>query len=228
MNAEGNGTEATSNEVTPGVTATVPAAPTALTATADDAEVSLTWTAGSDGGRAITKHQYRKKEGAGAYDAWTDILDSAADEANAESYTVTGLTNGTAYTFQVRAVNAEGNGAEATSNAVMPGTTDTTAPTVVKIGRDFLSPTNADSIQWSVVFNEDVKNVDDTDFHVTGTSALVEASSLSPSLFTVKGERWRPARPGRHGHPVHRGRPQHYGPGRQRLDGKDADGKERQ
>ena len=101
---------------------TAPDAPTNLTATEGDAEVNLMWTAGSDGGSEITAHEYRKKVGSGAYEAtWTPILNSAAGGSNASSYTVTtGLTNGTTYTFQVRAVNAEGNSTEATSGEVTP------------------------------------------------------------------------------------------------------------
>ena len=109
--------------------AAVPMAPTELAATKGNAEVSLVWTAGADGGSAITAHQYRKKVGSGDYEAtWTPIPNSEAGGANANSYTVTtGLTNGTAYTFQVRAVNAVGNGAEATSDEVTPSVANTPA-----------------------------------------------------------------------------------------------------
>ena len=98
--------------------AAVPDAPTALTAepapdTTPQLAFDLTWTASaSDGGSAITKHQYRQKTGTTAFGAWTDIPGSAATQANATSYTVKGLTANnppTTFTFEVQAVNANGD-----------------------------------------------------------------------------------------------------------------------
>ena len=98
--------------------AAVPDAPTTLTAepapdTTPQLAFDLTWTASSsDGGSAITKHQYRQKSGSNAFSAWTDIPDSAATEANATAYTVKGLTANnppTTFTFEVQAINANGD-----------------------------------------------------------------------------------------------------------------------
>ena len=92
--------------------ATVPEAPTNLEAIPGDGSVTLRWTAPYDGGRAITGHQYCRKEGTSASctaeSDWTDIEDSAPGGANATGYTVSDLTNGTAYTFRVRARNPVG------------------------------------------------------------------------------------------------------------------------
>ena len=87
----------------------VPGAPQNLTATAGHGQVKLDWTAGAGGGSASTTHQYRQKEGTGEFGEWMDIPASGAGGANATSYTVTDLTNGTAYVFKVRAVNALGD-----------------------------------------------------------------------------------------------------------------------
>ena len=50
------------------------------------------------------------KEGLGEFGEWTPIPDSAVDEVNALGYTVGDLLNGTVYAFELRGVNAAGNG----------------------------------------------------------------------------------------------------------------------
>ncbi len=89
-----------------------PAAPMNLSATPDDGQVTLSWT--NPANNTITKYQYRRKTDTGTYGSWTDIPNSGDTTT---SYTVTGLTNGTEYTFGVRAVNAGGNGAASTVTA---------------------------------------------------------------------------------------------------------------
>ncbi len=78
-------------------------APTNLVGAGRDESVELTWnTPSSNGGSAITNYQYRQDAG-----SWTDMTGSGPAT---ERYTVTGLTNGIAYTFNVRAQNADGPG----------------------------------------------------------------------------------------------------------------------
>ena len=107
-----------------GVQCTVAAS--GLEATGGDGEVALTWNApGDDAG--ITRHEFRHRTTGGAWPAgWTAVPDSAADEANEASHTVTGLAAGTAYDFELRIVggmNASGAD-EATAR-----TTGVAAPT---------------------------------------------------------------------------------------------------
>ena len=96
----------------------VPAKPKIFTATGGDGEVKLAWT--DPGDASITGWQYRQKVAAGNYGEWTPIPDSGAATAG---HTVENLDNGKTYVFQVRAVNAAGNGAasvEATATSAPP------------------------------------------------------------------------------------------------------------
>ena len=111
-NDVGNGAAGTAS-ATP---ATTPSAPT-VTATGSPGEIEVSWTAGDDGGSAVTAWHYRMRFGAGDYGDWT------AASADTSSMTFSGLDTGTGvltYTFQVRAVNAIGEGASGTSNDAMP------------------------------------------------------------------------------------------------------------
>ena len=73
-------------------------------------EVDLTWQApATDHGQPLT-YEYRQQEGTGPFGDWTAIQNSDIDTTG---YTVTGLTMGTDYTFEVRAENVGGKGPEA-------------------------------------------------------------------------------------------------------------------
>ena len=123
--------------VTNGTPATVPEAPANLEATPGDGSVTLRWTASAyDGGRAVTGHQYCREEGTSASctaeSDWRDIVDSAPGGANATGYTVSDLTNGTGYTFRVRARNAEGESAPSPAAGTTPDASDTASPELVR------------------------------------------------------------------------------------------------
>ena len=116
-----------------------PAAPN-LSAAPGETEVTLTWD--DPANNTITKYQYRRKTGAGAYGNWTDIGGSGA---STDSYRVTGLTNGTVYTFGVRAKNVGGNGAAATVIATTLPAAPTSLWPVPGDGEVTLSWTDPDS-----------------------------------------------------------------------------------
>ncbi len=93
-----------------------PGKPTELTAATGDTEVTLSWKDPSDS--TITKYQYRQKAATDTeYGAWQDIDSSSATTI---SHTVTELTNGTEYAFEVRAVNVHGDGQGSAEVAATP------------------------------------------------------------------------------------------------------------
>ncbi len=101
VNAIGTGPWSTS------ATATLPdtpAAPTALTLTVGNGQISATWTAPSNnGGSAITGYELQYRTGSAS---WTQI---ASTDITGTSHIIMNLTNGSAYEVQVRAKNTVGN-----------------------------------------------------------------------------------------------------------------------
>ena len=99
-----------SNSVTPVAPSTVAGAPTIGTASAGNAQATVTFTAPvSNGGSAITGYMV------------TSVPGGLTGTGTASPITVSGLTNGTAYTFTVTATNAIGTSlASSASNSVTP------------------------------------------------------------------------------------------------------------
>ncbi len=146
VNPAGNG--AVSDEVTATTTA-LPAKPAGVAATGGVRQVALSWTDPSNA--SITSWEYQQKTGAGAYGTWTAIGSSSATTTR---HTVTGLTNGTAYAFKVRAVNPAGNGA-VSDEAVATTTALPAKPTGVaatggvrQVALSWTDPSNASITSW--------------------------------------------------------------------------------
>jgi len=97
----------------------VPAAPTSVTASAGNAQATVSWTAptGVLAQTPVTDYTVQYSSNSGS--SWTTFTRAASTATS--GLVVTGLTNGTAYVFRVAAVNALGTGAYSTaSSAVTP------------------------------------------------------------------------------------------------------------
>ncbi len=102
--------------------ATPPSAPMAVSAAAGNANATVSWLPpSSDGGAPITGYLVTSSPGNKTATVGTGLTAAV----------VTGLTNGTPYTFTVKAINAVGTGpASAPSNQVTPGGADLVTPTL--------------------------------------------------------------------------------------------------
>jgi uncharacterized protein (TIGR02145 family) len=142
------------------VASTVPGAPTISTATAGNAQASIAFTApASDGGSAITGYTATSNPG------------GLTGVGTASPITVTGLTNGTAYTFTVTATNANGIGPASTASNSVTTSTVPDAPTI--------GTATAGNTQATIAFTAPVNN---------GGSAITGYKVTSnPGGFTATG-----------------------------------------
>jgi Zn-dependent metalloprotease len=102
-------------------TSTVPGAPTAVRATPGNARAAVSWTAPvSNGGCPVTGYTVTAAPGG-----------RTAGTTGARTSTVTGLVNGTSYTFRVTAANAAGTSAASAPSARVTPATVPAAPTGV-------------------------------------------------------------------------------------------------
>ena len=106
------GASASSSSSSRATPATTPGIPTAVSASAGSTQASISWTApASTGGASISSYTVTAQPG------------GQTCSSSLTSCTVSGLTNGTEYSFTVAATNAIGTGtASAPSNQVTPGT----------------------------------------------------------------------------------------------------------
>jgi fibronectin type 3 domain-containing protein len=111
------GESANSAEVSATPTLPPPATPTGLSAAAGNAQVSLTWSASS----GATSYHVKRSTTSGA--------ETQISAPTSNSYTDTGLTNGTRYFYVVSAVNSGGESANSNESAATPSAPATPPPT---------------------------------------------------------------------------------------------------
>jgi N,N-dimethylformamidase beta subunit-like, C-terminal/Domain of unknown function (DUF4082)/Fibronectin type III domain len=175
INPTGSGpVSAQSNSVTP-LTAVAPSAPTGVAAQGASSQAKVTWTTPqADGDSPITGYTVTPYIGATAQ---TPV----SADASATSATVSGLTNGTVYTFKVTATNAVGTSpASAASNAVTPQATifDFATPATVDSG-------DTTSVELGVKFKADYNgSITGVRFYKASTNIGVHIGSLWSSTGT--------------------------------------------
>ena len=168
-------------------TVTRPDKPKDFTATAGIGQVVLNWTAAptipsGSTKRTIKKYQIRQKAGNGSFVNWGDIDPS---NATTTSHTVTGLTAGTAYSFQIRAVSDNGNGdvsVEATATPIPSPAKPTgfkATPGDGKVTLTWNNPNNSTITEYEIT-----QKVGDGGF---GSWEDIDPSSATTTSHTVSG-----------------------------------------
>ena len=130
----------TSDSVTSTPTAAKAAKPANLTALGIDREVTLSWDDPNDA--SIERYRYQQKEGDGAFGSWNNMeltdIDSTSEPGKLR-YTVSNLTNGVTYTFQIYADDNHEDSdtsAEASATPAPPPPLPFVPPFVSNIGQE--------------------------------------------------------------------------------------------
>lgn len=148
-NAVGEGPKSNEVSATP---ATVPRAPTGLTAVAGDEQITLTWSAPSDdGGSSIRNYMIYRGTSSGGETLLITI-------GNVLSYVDTGLTNGVTYYYQVAAVNGVGEGPKSNEANATPVAPSVNQPPVCTI----ITPTSGATISGMYTITGTADDIDGT------------------------------------------------------------------
>ena len=168
-----------SNAITP-TSATAPTAPTEVTAVAGSGSATVSWTAPSNGGSQISKYTVTPYVGSTAHTA--TVVSGAPPTTSA---TVSGLTNGTSYTFKVSATNEIGEGPQSSaSSAVTPTAAPETifgsaTPTTVDSG-------DSNSVELGVKFSSELSGfITGVRFYKASTNTGTHIGSLWSSTGTL-------------------------------------------
>lgn len=126
------------------VASNIPSSPVITSISTALGQLTVNFTAGSDGGSAITNYQYSTNGGA----SWT----TRSPASTTSPIVITGLANGATYDVRIRAINANGSGSQSNLIAstlpfivALSGSTRTWSNgTVANSCKGYLSPTSSD------------------------------------------------------------------------------------
>ena len=172
QSSESNTLTATPLLPPPPIVVRPPTAPTDLSASYGDGQISLSWTApSSSGSSTITHYEYRYATGRSSnHSAFTDWESTDSTDT---SYVVTGLTNGTQHLLQVRAVNSER--ASSASNTAFQ---TPLAPASAPIWSDIPGPYN---LTVGDSFSLDLNS------YVTGSPTITKTLGTIPAGLSLSG-----------------------------------------
>jgi hypothetical protein len=171
----GDGTSSSNVSVTP---STVPNPPTNVQGTHGTTQVSLTWSAPADnGGASITYYTANYSTDGVTYTPFGTTFSGT-------SGTVTGLTNGTAYTFKISAHNLDGDSALSTASSAITPSTVPDAPTAVSA----VAGINQATVSWTPGANGGAAITSYTvNYSTDGTNYTAFGTTFSNSPGTVTG-----------------------------------------
>lgn len=159
--------------------ATVPGAPTSVTATSSASGVAtVSFTAPGANGSAITGYTVTSSP-AGA---------TCTVGANATTYSCSGLTDGTAYTFSVIATNSIGNSSAAAAAAVTPQGAASAVTTISAVGGDGSAVITFSGVaaNGSTITSYTVQAYDSSGSAISGATCTATTSATSGSC-TITG-----------------------------------------
>lgn len=181
------GTSTRSTPRVPVVYTGKPGSVSGVTAVAGDAQATLSWNAGSAGASAVTDYTvwYR----AAGDSEFVRFIDPVSTDRSA---TVTGLTNGTEYTFIVYAVNAQGTSLASAPSAAV-------SPTGIGVAPTFEAPVRTpDGFTVAISNYSEVSTYGAT--ATNGASASVSGSTVTVSGLAANAESMVTVEAVRHGY----------------------------
>ncbi|MFX3635389.1 MAG: lytic polysaccharide monooxygenase [Candidatus Pristimantibacillus sp.] len=154
-----------------------PTAPSVLTSSAaTSSSVSLAWNASTD------------NVGVTGYRIYNGTSLAASVPGTTLTYNVTGLTPSTAYTFNIKAIDAAGNVSNASNSITVttnaPPANDTQAPTAPAALHIMGAPTASSMM---LMWNASTDNVGVTGYRIYNGTTLVSTVSGTSTSFTVTG-----------------------------------------
>ncbi len=151
-----------------------PGAPTGLSVTGGAAQAKVHWTAPSGNGSAITSYTVTSSPG-----TKTCTWSSGATEC-----TVTGLTNGTPYTFTVTATNSNGTGSPSSASSAVTPFEAPGAPTGVEANGGSIGGEAAE-IKWTAPANTGGSAI--TEYTVTASPEGLTCTTSGATHCTIAG-----------------------------------------
>jgi glucosylceramidase len=185
VNAAGSSGNSNQASATPQNVVTIPTAPTNLTATSGNTQISLSWTASS----GATSYTVKRATTSGG--SYTNVAAGIAST----TYVNTGLTNGTTYYYVVSAVNSAGSSGNSNQVSAIPASVNTINAFATIEAENFNSMTGVQTESCSDTGGgSDIGWTDANDFIVFnnidfGSGSLsVDARIASAATFTGTAE----------------------------------------